>query len=205
MNEIKGCKCEVWAGIDVGLRNLAVAFIEVDRTLMGCDRLKAARILELQHIDLGSKDLRTCIQTLLHKYKPLLLKLAKTNRVIIEQQLGRHNPKMFAFSHVLETAILCTDYHKEKSSPPDINFLNSKQKFKIFEWWGYKPIIQIDRKMTRSQKYTATKKNALAIGEFIINETCICEPAQIIWDTVRKKQRYDLSDAMSLVFTIDCS
>ncbi len=183
-----------WVGIDVGLRNLAFAFIEVDPEKEGWERFQSSRVMNVQHHDLGTTNISDCLKELMGR-KELMKLLRRAHKVVIEAQLGRTNPKMFAMSHLLESLILA-----QNKRDVQIEFKNARLKYKAFAAWGYKPVVKITKKLTRSQKYNATKKNSLALGEFIMEHGNVHKKADVAWKGFDKKQRTDVSDALGIVY-----
>lgn len=185
-------------GIDIGIVNLSFCRVYYDQQNndeKSCyPRIK---IKEWRIINLGKHKLNEIIPILWHELSQNSHEsfVKKVDRIIIEQQVGRSNPKMLTISHSIQCIYIALG-----TQPSKIIFENSSAKFANALARNitlpYNPRDKTNN--TASRKRTATKNNAIWLTEqgMMFNE----ETEWItIFKSLNKKQRENLADSYGLI------
>jgi hypothetical protein len=183
-------------GIDIGIINLSIcgARYEEEKSDGGLPKLDV-KFWEI--VNLGTQKLQESIPKLVEQLHLLEL-VFRVDKVIIERQVGRSNPKMLAMAHAVQTVLVEMQHRTE--FPREIIFENSSVKFSRAKKAGFEFICDTKNPKynTPGKKRTATKNNAIQLAEETLKAN-----DQASWlatfSVGVKKIRENLADSLGLI------
>lgn len=206
------------AGIDWGLYNVGVCILEVDSLTQSIVVKKWDNVDITNMVDGQVMDMDWSKGSTFTKYVYMFLEKWRSefelcDRLVVEQQNGKFNPKMYAMAHMCEMYVWC----KMQEKGPEVYFSHqhASNKFSVFGKFLVKDVIELCgligvkkaipyRSMSRSQQYTFRKKKAVYLKNQLLeylkekyNVLYECDE----WKYVSKSKEHNLADAFLVALT----